>query len=373
MQYQTIQEVGQMEKISIIVPVYNSEKSVEKTLTSLLNQTYEHIEIICVNDGSTDRSPALLNKITSQHKSIKTIHQKNQGVSVARNTGINNASGDIIMFVDADDELLPNACNRIASIFSQTNAEVVTFGFLCKPTSAMPLGIESELKPPSKVYDTFASTLLFEDKARPYTCRSAVSKKLLTREKIEFEPHIKLGEDQIIYFLLYPLSKKTVLIPDQLYIYNMETESATHKNADSENGQKIKLNQHMLVIETIMREWTNRNLKHSCISELQEWMLDFVLFDINSLPRQDKQKYFRRLMDDFTSYFGPNPHMYTQSREAKRCLKKISRALEINEASTTYRPHVTIIDIALFYRRRYGTKRCFQQLLIGLGILKKWR
>lgn len=92
-----------MIKISIIVPVYNTEKYLKKCLDSLINQTLKDIEIICINDGSPDNSLKILKEYEKKDKRIKIIDQENQGVSVARNNGIKIANGEYIGFVDSDD------------------------------------------------------------------------------------------------------------------------------------------------------------------------------------------------------------------------------------------------------------------------------
>ncbi len=359
-----------MNKISIIVPVYNAARSIEKTLISLLGQSFSNIEIICIDDGSTDDSLTLLESYSHKHPNVKVIHQSNQGVSVARNTGIDNATGDIIMFVDADDEIEPYACQYVDKTFTETNAEVFTFGFRCEPEKATPIGMKTEQKPPKKIYEKFSSELLFKDRARPYTCRTAVSKDLIDRENIRFEPGLALGEDQVVYFLIYPLSRKTVLSPDQLYIYNMHNESATHENASSESGSLERLNQHLLVIKTILREWSDRNLNSLCDSELIEWMLDFVMFDINNLPHPKKQIYFSKLIKLFENYLGDKPSLTVNNTITKNCLADIESTLDRNPNRQEY---ISLLHLGRFYLMRYGLVRCLQQVLIGFGLLKKWK
>lgn len=90
-------------KISVIVPVFNAEKYLKMCLNSLVSQTLKNIEIICIDDGSTDNSLAILDKFKSKDNRIKIIKQKNYGVSMARNNGISEAQGEYIGFVDADD------------------------------------------------------------------------------------------------------------------------------------------------------------------------------------------------------------------------------------------------------------------------------
>ena len=92
--------------ISVIIPLYNGAKFIQRSINSVLNQTYQNFEIVVVNDGSTDHGPQIVAQW--QHSSIKLISQKNSGVSIARNTGIKAAKGNIIAFLDADDEWLPN-------------------------------------------------------------------------------------------------------------------------------------------------------------------------------------------------------------------------------------------------------------------------
>lgn len=90
-------------KISVIIPVYNAEKYLAETLDSVLNQTFTDFEVIAVNDGSTDNSLNILNEYGNKDSRIKIFSNSNSGVSTARNTGIEKASGEYICFIDADD------------------------------------------------------------------------------------------------------------------------------------------------------------------------------------------------------------------------------------------------------------------------------
>ena len=92
-----------MEKISVLVPIYNAEKYIEKCLDSIVNQTYENIEIVLIEDGSTDNSLEIIKEYSKQDKRIKIISIKNNGVADARNKALENATGDYVTFVDSDD------------------------------------------------------------------------------------------------------------------------------------------------------------------------------------------------------------------------------------------------------------------------------
>ena len=90
-------------KISVVVPVYNCEKYIERAIESVIKQTYDNWELIIVNDGSKDSSLQIAQKFAGKDARIKVIDRENRGVSVARNIGIDEASGDLLMFLDADD------------------------------------------------------------------------------------------------------------------------------------------------------------------------------------------------------------------------------------------------------------------------------
>ena len=112
-------------KVSIIVPIYNSEKYMSKCIESILNQTLTEIEIILVNDGSTDNSGKIIDNYAKKDNRIRVIHQDNSGPSVARNKGINIAKGKYIGFVDSDDYIEPNMYEELYNNANSKNIEVV--------------------------------------------------------------------------------------------------------------------------------------------------------------------------------------------------------------------------------------------------------
>ena len=113
------------DKISIIIPVYNSEQFIDKCLNSIINQTYQNLEIICINDGSTDNSLTVLNKYQKKDKRIKIIDKKNAGVSAARNDGIKLSTGEYVTFVDIDDWLELDAIEALYNTIKKENVDVV--------------------------------------------------------------------------------------------------------------------------------------------------------------------------------------------------------------------------------------------------------
>ena len=112
------------EKISVIVPVYNVEKYLEECLLSIINQSYKNLEIICVNDGSTDNCAKILEEFAIKDPRIIVLTQKNQGVSVARNNGMRASTGEYIGFVDPDDYISEDFYLELYSILKDHNADI---------------------------------------------------------------------------------------------------------------------------------------------------------------------------------------------------------------------------------------------------------
>lgn len=111
--------------ISIIVPIWNTEKYLKRCLSSLVNQTKEDIEIVCVNDGSPDNSLKIINEFAARDPRIKVVSQKNQGVAVARNVGLKNATGTYIMWCDSDDEYAPDMCEEMFNAIESQKVDMV--------------------------------------------------------------------------------------------------------------------------------------------------------------------------------------------------------------------------------------------------------
>ena len=118
-----------MKKISVIIPVYNVEKYLEKCLNSIINQTYKNLEIILVDDGSLDNSGAICDIYASKDNRIKVIHQENSGVSAAKNNGLKEATGELISFIDSDDTMDINFFDTLYNSLIETDADIALVGY----------------------------------------------------------------------------------------------------------------------------------------------------------------------------------------------------------------------------------------------------
>ena len=138
-------------KISIIIPVYNVEQYLGECLNSVVNQTLKDIEIICVNDGSTDNSLSILKEYASRDERIKIIDKENEGQGYARKVGLDNASGEFILFCDSDDKFEPNnAFEKLIDKAQNLNVDILLFGVkLCsakdRPSSDWKVAVASQV------------------------------------------------------------------------------------------------------------------------------------------------------------------------------------------------------------------------------------
>lgn len=125
---------GELVKFSIIIPVYNSEKYIERCVNSIINQGYPDIEIILVDDGSTDKSGVLVDTFAKKYEFVKVVHKENGGVSSARNLGLTISTGDYILFMDNDDYLVgENAFFEINAQLMESHAELLMFDVTRSP------------------------------------------------------------------------------------------------------------------------------------------------------------------------------------------------------------------------------------------------
>ena len=115
-------------KFSVVIPVYNCEDTIQNCLDSILLSNQTDLEIVAVDDGSSDQSGAILDRYASRDPRVRVIHQNNQGNSFSRDTAVQNTTGDYILFVDADDELEPHAADRIAELLDD-RPDILIFGF----------------------------------------------------------------------------------------------------------------------------------------------------------------------------------------------------------------------------------------------------
>lgn len=217
-----------MEKlVSVIVPVFNVENFIDVCVESLIKQSYSNIEIILVDDGSTDSSARLCDKWATVDTRIKVIHQANGGLSAARNTGLNHAAGEYICFVDSDDFVQEDYVKCMVDAIEDTGAEVA---FCDVVTSRWPALVSSITS--NRILDAAECRRWLDNLiSREYALMVVSWNKLYKKELFEnnrFEEG-RLHEDEFMINKLIFSIEKMVYVPLEEYVYRMNSSGITGK------------------------------------------------------------------------------------------------------------------------------------------------
>lgn len=215
--------------VSIIVPCYNVAAYLDQCMESLTGQSMEDIEIICVNDGSSDRTAEILREWRNRDRRVRIIDQKNSGVSAARNSGMAAAAGTYIGFVDPDDMVERNMFQRLFDAAAEKEAERFRRG---TPWSR---------------------------------CAGTVWNKLIRRELLEenglrFVPGLRQGEDLYFCLMLLTFAPRLLILPDQLYHYRRERPGSSSCGRDPRLGD---FRMDLMGMEALARFWGQRGLLDS--------------------------------------------------------------------------------------------------------------
>ncbi|HBD70283.1 MAG TPA: hypothetical protein DC033_05710, partial [Akkermansia muciniphila] len=212
--------------VSIIVPCYNVAAYVDSCLDSLVRQTLRNIEIICINDGSTDETWIHLLRWKEKDSRIILLNQRNAGVSAARNAGLDAARGLYVGFADPDDYMDPEMYSRLFSAALEYDADIVECGNHVFEDSSDRL-IEAKRRSPSRHFEENASPAsFFRDsiwgKMDICVWSKLFRKSMLDAHRLRFNVHLKSGaEDETFRLMAVPHASRLLFIPDCLYYYRL--------------------------------------------------------------------------------------------------------------------------------------------------------
>lgn len=214
------------DKVSIVIPVYNAEKYLNKCVDSLLNQTYKNIEIILVNDGSKDSSPSICDKYKEKDKRIKVIHKKNAGVSSARNDGIKTAKGDWVTFVDADDWVEKNYVEYLLKNGVENNSEITLTTYPYKVTDNKKEENDDTPEWVKTIPGYEAAKMMLYYKIVISSWSKMFRKDFLDKNHILFEKDLSYGEgfDFVIHSMIN--AKSVTISNKKIYNYRVDNVSS---------------------------------------------------------------------------------------------------------------------------------------------------
>ena len=229
-------------KISIIVPVYNIKSILSSTIESIINQTYKNIEIILVDDGSTDGSGDVCDFWETKDSRIKSFHKANEGVSIARNYGFSKSTGEYILFIDGDDEINSGMCEKLLHKLLNEKADMSYCGYenVFSNETIKNVPKESVLKG-NDIIDALVSDIVF------FTAiwNKLFKRDVLLNEKgdfISFPKGIYVGEDELWLAKVLKNAKNAAAVPEVLYSWKRRENSAT------KGGRFVKTDEKYLTV-----------------------------------------------------------------------------------------------------------------------------
>lgn len=268
-------------KISIIVSAYNSASTIERCIDSVLGQKGADVELIVVNDGSTDNTIDVLDKYKGK---LKLINKENGGVASGRNSGLDEASGDYVMFLDSDDALRPDCIELLCEKQRAYGAEVIRFeyniiskkGEITKPLnyfSKEEFISKDDFK--TKIYPFFVSTIRLNS-----VCMTLIKRSLIS--SMRFSTKMTTAEDALFSLDVYTRARNVLIIPDELYLYYRTEGSLTNSG-----------------LSVAVKYKCNFILSKKIVEHLKQWQMDTLLWRTKSMLRPvvltlDKVKRMRR-------------------------------------------------------------------------------
>lgn len=214
-------------KISIIVPIYNSEKYLSRCIDSILSQTYKNIEIILVEDGSPDNCGLICDDYSRKDSRVKVIHQKNKGVSAARNIGLDYATGDYIGFVDSDDYIELDMYDTLWRLIKETEADIACISMIIHDENGRPLVVDEKQAVWIYTSEEAIRNMFFDNTT---TCGHLWNKlyKAELFHNLRLDEMMKAREDALIMWELFNRSNRIVYQRIGKYHYMYYPSSAIH-------------------------------------------------------------------------------------------------------------------------------------------------
>jgi glycosyltransferase involved in cell wall biosynthesis len=323
----------------------------------LVSQTYKDIEIICIDDGSTDDSLNIVRQFANSDERIRVATKPNGGLSSARNVGLSLAKGSILMFVDSDDFLDRDACELVEAAFTAEHCDIMVFGAELEPRdSRVPQWITKALNPRSVTYGSFVPTLLFDEATTPFVWRCAFAKSFLDREQLAFDESVRFGEDQVFLFSAYPASTKTVLCEAKPYHYRVarpESLMGTKAATDAD-----RLANHQEIVARIARAWTDKGWLPAYEAPLLQWTIEFLLPDIVHADSEIGRRLLPIMTTTLHNYFSlVGPLMASHSAEGL-LLAAIAKCARLGGSPSRLRP-----QLAAYLLARRGIAWAFARAL----------
>ncbi len=249
--------------ISIIVPCYNADRYLNVCLESLKAQRYPEIEMILIDDGSTDATGAILDRFAREEPRARVIHMQNSGVSAARNRGLDAAQGRYIAFMDADDALEENSLRTLYQQAVRTGAQIVSANhtlFDMEKGRRIPVEIEPVVQLPAQI----AKEIIHMHRIYNNLWNKLYDRTLL--EGLRLDESVRIGEDALLNLQLFLRAHRVSHLPDRTYVYRVHSRSAMASiRGYSQAHQPMLRSMSAILIDQGVKELYFRDFLQSCV------------------------------------------------------------------------------------------------------------
>lgn len=285
-----------MPKISIIVPVYNAESTLQRCCNSLINQTYSDIEIILIDDGSTDGSLLICEEMAERDHRISIIYQENGGVSVARNRGLDAVAGDYLMFIDSDDWIETDTVRTMLDLVNSSDSDVGIFSFInhYAANKRYVFAIEDKKYTVKEVILNYRS-IQNSDAVLCSVCNKLYKTDLINDFRVRFSDGIPFGEDFIFNSKVFQNAKSIVTTSKAFYYYDCSVENSGVKKLYTNYDKFINL-----MDEALTRLCLAEQIERDCFTDFRDqfvgarWLYAFGVCVFSNIELERKSRVILR-------------------------------------------------------------------------------
>lgn len=323
------------DKVSVVIPVFQTKRFLGKSINSVLNQTYSNIEIILVNDGSTDGSEEVCNEYSKKFSNIKVVHQKNQGVSIARNNGIKHSTGKYIMFLDSDDYIKPIMIETLMVTINKFDIDIGFCSFTREFDNKI-VEVKNEIKEGYYTSEKFMEIffdLLTTDIINNIGTK-IYKKDVLTENNIKFKDHLSIREDVIFCLEAIMNSQKFHFTNDTFYIYTQLREETSLMSTYKQNF--FEANEELIYL-------------------LEEYLSD------NNSSQKNKQNFYNYYLNSVIGILINETEFHSEN--IYKVIEKIKRSNHFIKADTYIKDTSFKIKI-MYYLIKYNFHRILKNILV---------
>ena len=301
--------VESLDKVSIIIPVYNTQKEyLKECIESIVLQTYKNIEIFLIDDGSCVEIAEYLNTFQERYNIVRVVHKRNEGVAIARNTGLEMASGDWIMFVDSDD-IIPR--ESVEKLMKKNTSDIILGKTCFQWYDSRKIGdneFDSLIKETdvNKLKRMLIRNILLckcESSSTTAIWSKIYSKKFLVENHIKFEKDLSLGEDAIFNLNAYSAAKDITFIDNVVYEYRINQDSVTQKYSPkiSKDVDNLVMVLDEKIKDSIVREYQSE-YNAFIINQINYACIKAIFHSNSTLNHNEKMEWLKNIVNEKKYY-----------------------------------------------------------------------